>query len=379
MGCSFTINNAPIIIQSKKRKKSNFNKSFMNISILEHYKITKKHIFTLYFRMKNFYIFLLLFGFFGCYQPTKLSENMNKKIVIAHRGASGYLPEHTLEAKVMAYAMKSDYLEQDLVLSKDDIPIVIHDIYLDDVTDVAQKFPLKKRVDNRFYVIDFTFKELQQLSVVERFYPKTGKQVYPNRFPNKKGHFRLHSLQEEIELIQGLNKSTYQNIGIYPEIKNPKFHLKNGKDISKIVLDILKKYGYKTLQDRCILQCFDAKELERIRKKLHSKLFLVQLIEFQENTQNLKYFATYANGIGPWYKQIIDKKENGIWKFTTLVTEAHKLGLVVHPYTFRSDQLDEFSSFNEMLHTFLIKANVEGVFTDFPDKVVTFLSDTLVK
>ena len=115
--------------------------------------------------------------------------------MIAHRGASGYLPEHTLEAKAMAYVMNPDYIEQDLVLSKDNVPIVIHDIYLDDVTNVAETFPNRKRDDGRFYVIDFTFEEIQTLKVTERFNPKTGKQVYPNRFPQNKSSFRLHSLQ----------------------------------------------------------------------------------------------------------------------------------------------------------------------------------------
>ena len=234
---------------------------------------------------------------------------MNKKIVIAHRGASGYLPEHTLEAKAMAYAMGIDYIEQDLVLSKDDVPIVIHDIYLDDVTDVAEKFPNRKRIDNRFYVIDFTYKELKTLKVTERFNPKKGNQVYPNRYPIWKGNFKLHSLQEEIELIQGLNISTKNNIGIYPEIKAPQFHKKEGKDLSKIVLNTLTNYGYKTKKDNCILQCFDSNELERIRKEMKSELFLVQLIEFPEETEKLKHFASFADGIGPWYKQLIAKKK----------------------------------------------------------------------
>jgi len=202
----------------------------------------------------------------------------NTKIIIAHRGASGYLPEHTLAAKAMAHAMNADFIEQDLVLSKDNIPIVIHDIYLDDVTDVSGIFPDKKRNDGRFYVIDFTFDELKKLAVFERFDPKTGKQIYPNRFPKGKGSFRLHSLQEEIELIQGLNKSTGKNSGIYPEIKAPEFHKKEGKNISEIVLQILADYGYKTKKDKCILQCFDAKESIRIRKQLTSELFLVQLM-----------------------------------------------------------------------------------------------------
>jgi glycerophosphoryl diester phosphodiesterase len=298
---------------------------------------------------------------------------MDKKIVIAHRGASGYLPEHTLEAKAMAHNMNADFIEQDIVLSKDDIPIIIHDIYFDDVTNVVTKFPTRKRKDNRFYVIDFTFDELQTLQVTERFNPATGAQVYKNRFPKGKGNFKLHSLQEEIELIQGLNASTGKNIGIYPEIKEPKFHQKEGKHLTEIVLKILSDYGYKTKKDNCILQCFDANELERVRKELHSELFLVQLIESKEETKKLKHFATFADGIGPWYKQILSEKTDGKFTFTSLVSDAHKLALKVHPYTFRADALDEFSSFKEMMQTFLIDANVDGVFTDFPDLVVSFL------
>lgn len=298
---------------------------------------------------------------------------MNKKIVIAHRGASGYLPEHTMEAKAMAFNMNVDFIEQDLVLSKDNIPIVIHDIYLDDVTDVATKFSDRKREDNRYYVIDFTFEELQTLAVTERFNPKTGEQFYKNRFPKNKGNFKLHSLQQEIELIQGLNASTGKNIGIYPEIKAPEFHKKEGKKLTEIVLKILIDYGYKTKKDNCILQCFDAKELERIRVELKSELFLVQLMEFPNEAKSLKHFATYADGIGPWYKQILDKKVDEKWQFTSLVSDAHKLGLKVHPYTFRADALGTFSSFNEMMQTLLIDADVDGAFTDFPDLLVEFL------
>ncbi|QTE24049.1 glycerophosphodiester phosphodiesterase [Polaribacter cellanae] len=322
--------------------------------------------------MKSILLFLIGLLFISC-SETKKQPVMNKKVVIAHRGASGYLPEHTMEAKAMAYAMNPDFIEQDLVLSKDNVPIVIHDIYLDDVTDVATKFPSKKREDNRYYVIDFTFEELQTLAVSERFNPKTGEQFYKNRFPKGKGNFKLHSFQQEIEMIQGLNKATGKNIGIYPEIKEPEFHKKEGKNLTKIVLKILADYGYKTKKDNCILQCFDAKELERIRKELKSNLFLVQLMEFPEEAKNLKHFARYADGIGPWYKQILDKKVDGKWQFTPLVSKAHQLGLKVHPYTFRADQLDEFNSFEEMMQTLLIDANVDGAFTDFPDKLLLFL------
>ncbi|SNR13943.1 glycerophosphodiester phosphodiesterase [Tenacibaculum jejuense] len=326
--------------------------------------------------MKLFSLSLIFLILCSCKTSEKqISKTMEKKIVVAHRGASGYVPEHTMEAKAMAYAMHPDYIEQDLVLSKDNVPVVIHDIHLDEVTNVAEVFPDRKRKDERYYVIDFTFEEIQQLKVYERFDHKTGKQFYPNRFPKGKGNFRLHSFQQEIELIQGLNQSTGNHIGIYPEIKDPAFHHENGKDIVKITLEILSEYGYKTKADKCIFQCFDAKELERIRKDLKSDLFLIQLIEFPEETKNLQHFATYADGIGPWYKQIIDKKVDDKWQFTSLVEDAHKLGLKVHAYTFRADQLGDFSSFEEHVNTLLFEANIDGCFTDFPDKVIKVLEE----
>ncbi|MEN8186685.1 MAG: glycerophosphodiester phosphodiesterase [Bacteroidota bacterium] len=319
---------------------------------------------------------LIVFLIFSFTTQTNMNaqKSAGKKIVIAHRGASGYLPEHTMEAKAMAYAMDCDFIEQDLALSKDDIPIVIHDIYLDEVTDVVHKFPERKREDGRYYVMDFTFEDLKKLKVSERFDRETKEAEYPNRFPSGKSNFRLHSLQDEIELIKGLNKSTGKNIGIYPEIKNPEFHRENGKDISKIVLKILSEYGYKTKEDNCILQCFDAVELKRIRTVLKSELFLTQLIGIPGQEELIPEYATYANAIGPWAKLLISGyDDNGDIIFSDLVTNAHKAGLKVHAYTFRADQLDDFSSFEDLLENAFYKAGVDGVFTDFPDKVVEFL------
>jgi len=308
---------------------------------------------------------LFVLCFCGCNSKTnlKIMESKSTKIIIAHRGASGYLPEHTLASKAMAYAMRPDFIEQDLVLSKDNVPIVIHDIHLESVTDVASKFSDRKRADGRFYVIDFTYAELLQLNVTERFDPKTDKAIYKNRFPLRKSSFKLHSLQDEIELIQGLNKSTQNNIGIYPEIKNPKFHNKEGKDISKIVLKILSNYGYTNKNDNCILQCFDANELRRIREKLTSELFLVQLIESKSTSEKLRDIAAYANGVGPWYKKITSE----------FVKKAHDLDLKVHAYTFRADNLDKFESFDALLDYGFNTLELDGIFTDFPDKTMSFL------
>lgn len=91
------------------------------------------------------------------------------KVVIAHRGASGYLPEHSLPAKAMAYAQGADYLEQDLVMTKDNELVVLHDHYLDRVTDVAERFPDRARKDGRYYAIDFTLPEIKSLKFTEGF------------------------------------------------------------------------------------------------------------------------------------------------------------------------------------------------------------------
>lgn len=302
-------------------------------------------------------------------------NEMKEKMIIAHRGASGYLPEHTLESKALAFGMGADYIEQDLVLSKDDIPIVIHDIHLEEVTNVKEMFPERKREDGRYYVIDFTFEELLKLKVNERINRKTGKVVYPERFPSGASSFSLHSFSQEIELIQGLNKSTGKEVGIYPEIKNPGFHREEGKDISSIVLDVLQEYGYSDSSDACILQCFDRWELRRIRFELGSRLFLTQLLEERSELDDIEAYAAYANAIGPHYGLLIGGMNlKGDLTFNDAVKRAHDLGLKVHPYTYRKDSHPGFDSFEELLRVSFEQLGVDGVFTDFPDLVVNYLT-----
>ena len=150
--------------------------------------------------------------------------------------------------------------------------------------------------------------------------------------------------------------------------------MKNGKDISRIVINILTKYGYKEKSDNCILQCFDWKELNRIRNELGSELFLVQLLEDGETSIPLDRIAKYADGIGPSYLQILEGKDsNGKWIFNSLIRDAHELGLIVHAYTFRMDELGPFSTFNEMLDIGFNGMKLDGIFTDFPDKAFAFL------
>ena len=242
---------------------------------------------------------------------TTLSAQSAPPLVIAHRGASGYLPEHTLAAKAYAHALGADFIEQDLVLSKDNVPVVLHDIYVDAVTDVARRFPDRKRADGRYYALDFTVAELKQLRASERFNVRTGQRVFPKRFPADASSFQLSTFEEELQLIQGLNRSTGRVAGIYPELKQPKWHAVQGRDLSRAVLAVLTRYHYTTKADPCFLQCFELSEVRRLRKDLGWRGHLVMLIESKAKgddgtdhdqlctSAGLKEVATLADGIGP--------------------------------------------------------------------------------
>ncbi len=302
--------------------------------------------------------------------------------VIAHRGASGYLPEHTLEAKALAYGMGADYLEQDVVLTRDSVPIVMHDIHLDTVSDVAKKFPGRARSDGRYYAIDFSWEEVSQLRVTERFNPRDGKAVFEKRFPVGVGNFRIPTLAEEIQFIQGLNRSTGRNVGIYPEIKQPRFHENEGRDITAIVLDVLLEAGYRTKADACYVQCFEPPSLQRLRKEFGCQLKLIQLMDGKASqramesesslTEYLKDVATYADGVGPELKPVLSSlrfgsKTDGAGD-GAFVRVAHACGLEVHPWTCRADQLPAGQESFEKLHRVLFDLQVDAVFSDFPDQ-----------
>ena len=301
-----------------------------------------------------------------------------RPIVIAHRGASGYLPEHTLAAKSMAYTMQADYLEQDVVLTKDHVPVVLHDIHIDTVSDVAEKFPRRARADGRFYAIDFDLAELKTLNVMERIDHRTGKPVFPNRFPiSKKLGFTIPTLAEEIELVQGLNKSTGKNVGIYPEVKQPEWHRAQGADLSSAVLKVLAEFGYVEASSQVYLQCFDPRELKRIRFELQCRLKLIQLIgegqvgetdyDAMLTNDGLREIAEYAEGIGPSMRSLYDVSDYDAPITSNLVARAHRADLKVHPYTIRIDALPPGFRSMKALANFLSESRVDGAFTDFPD------------
>lgn len=309
-----------------------------------------------------------------------------RPVVIAHRGASGHLPEHTLPAKALAYAMGADYLEQDVVATRDDALVVLHDIYLDRVTDVASRYPARSRSDGRYYVRDFDLAELRRLKVHERT-DIEGSPVYPGRFSSSEETFRIQTFAEELEFVRSLQAAHGRTVGIYPEIKRPEWHRREGTDIAPEFLRVLADYGYREHSDPVYVQCFDAKELRRIRHDMDCRLKLVQLIGEDSWGESPTHFANLrtqrgldrlartVDGIGPWLQRAYRlRRGDGQIRATGLVQRAHKAGLAVHPYTFRADELPEgFGSFDELLACFVDNLAIDGLFTDFPDRALKFL------
>lgn len=313
------------------------------------------------------------------------------RVVIAHRGASGYLPEHTLPAVALAYGMDPDYIEQDVVMSKDGVPVVMHDIYLDTTTDVAQKFPDRHREDGRYYAIDFTLAELKSLNVHERTSLKTGKQVFADRFPVEYGIFKIPTFEEEIKLIRGLNKSTGRDVGIYAEIKDPAWHKKQGQDISKAVIKVMEKWGYGTRESNSFIECFDWNETKRIRNDLKYQGRLTQLLgenkwhvapdtdfDFLKSDEGVEAMSKVVDAIGPWLPQVISGlNADGRAVMTPTLIAAQRHHLAVHVYTLRADQLPKWAGdFDIALGAIFNDAGIDGVFTDFPDQVVDYLTST---
>ena len=309
-----------------------------------------------------------------------------RPVIIAHRGASGHLPEHTLQAKALAYAMGADYLEQDIVATRDDRLVVLHDIHLDRVTNVATKFPERARNDGRYYVRDFDLDELLTLTVHERT-DAQGRQAFPLRVAYVGAEFRIHTLERELALVDTLQARAGRAVGIYPEIKSPAWHREEGVDITTLVLRTLAEHGYESPGSAAYLQCFDEQEVRRIRHQLGSKLKLVQLIgedhwdaeetDFaaMRTPEGIEKLAATVDGIGPWVNQLYRiSRDDGRAIPGDLVEHAHHHGLVVHPYTFRRDALPPgFDTFEALLRFFTHDIPVDGLFTDFPDEVMRFL------
>jgi glycerophosphoryl diester phosphodiesterase len=333
-------------------------------------------------------------------------------LVVAHRGASGYIPEETVEAYAKAIEMGADAIEPDVISTKDGVLIARHDPNLAFSTDVAQhpEFAARKRtlsVDGElqegWFASDFTLAEIKTLGGISTDAER------PQQF---NGQYKIATIQEVIDMI----KKSGRNIAIYPETKNPTFHRQQGLPLEDKLLAMLAAAGWTERESPVFIQSFEPGSLKYMRSK-GSKLKMVQLIDADDvdlKTGALTYAApydkpfdwaqagdkrlfsdmvtsaglaeikTYADGIGPWKRYIVSVKGavdiNGDGKVndadtttmepTTLVADAHKAGLFVHPYTFRNEKRRLASNYKgdpALEYKQFFALGVDGVFTDFAD------------
>lgn len=185
----------------------------------------------------------------------------------------------------------------------------------------------------------------------------------------------------------GLNHSREHQAGVYIELKAPAWHTQQGHNIALAVMQVLRDTGYDKRPQEVFLQCFDPDTLKYLRSELHSQLPLVQLIADNSwgdssadyaamlTDAGLDDIADYADGIGPWLMQLYrGMDESGRPQLTDLAARAHARGLKVHPYTFRVDQLPPgIDSYEQLLEIFLRRLEVDGLFTDFPDRTLQYL------
>lgn len=303
-------------------------------------------------------------------QSEREPDNMSKFVVIAHRGASGFLPEHTKEAAVLSFMQGAHYIEQDLVATKDQQLVVLHDIHLEAVTNVEEVFSERKREDGRYYAIDFTLDELRRLRIHERQRPDR-QAVFESRYQGN-AHFTVATFAEHVELIGELNRAFDKNVGLYPEIKAAAWHQNEGVDITALVVDALNTFKLNQNDANIYVQSFEPEVLKRLREEFSVQVKLVQLIaendwanasadyDHMRSQDGLIEVAKYADAIGPYLPQLIDLNTK---QFTSLGARANALGLDVHAYTFRTDVIDK-QMLPEDAFALIKQSGIQGVFTD---------------
>jgi glycerophosphoryl diester phosphodiesterase len=278
------------------------------------------------------------------------------RILVAHRGASAYAPEHTAAAYSLAMQQGADYVEQDLQITKDGQLVCLHDLTLDRTTNAKDVFPGRSRTLTRegheltgWHVSDFTLAEIKQLDAGSWF------------DPTFKGQ-RILTFQEAIDLMKG-------KAGIYPETKAPEVYGSIGFDMEKLVMDVLVRNGLDkpgaVAKTPVVIQSFSAESLQKMKKDLGVKLTLVFLVgdpgsERWLTRDRMAEIKTFAAGIGPAKGLIARNPE--------IVTWAHQAGLTVTPYTFRSAGQPAGKTVRDEMREFLFTFGVDALFTDNPDQ-----------
>ena len=293
-------------------------------------------------------------------------------LVIAHRGASGYRPEHTLAAYQWAIDKGADFVEPDLVSTKDGHLICRHEMNIEGTTDVEEKFPDRYReVESngtqvkRWFAYDFTLAEIKTLRARERL---------DNRSHAYDGLYEIPTLQEVCELVKEVKEKTGKTIGLYPETKSPAAHKEMGLGFEDKLLEVLAGYGYTDASAPIFIQSFERDNLKYLATK--TKIRLVQLMSsYDDMTEEaLKEFKTYVYGVGPYTMMVLPASGDVLLSPTSLVEDAHGLGLKVHVWTLRVDgpnneyrNVTAFKDDPKKMYRAFIDTGIDGYFTDFPD------------
>ncbi len=277
-------------------------------------------------------------------------------LVIAHRGAPGYLPEHTAKGYDLAIRMGADYIEPDLVFTKDGHLIVRHDHYLSTTTNVADhpEFADRKTVKDGhegedWFSEDFTLAEIKTLRA---------RQAFETRSHTADDKFDILTFTEVITLAHARISLQGSQIGIYPETKLPSYFAALGYDFESALLEELSRVGWGQPGSPVFIQSFEDGILRSLRSK--TELPLIMLLESADGV-DMQDIATYADGIGP-SKALLANKDGSS---TGFIEAAHAQGLKVHPWTFRSDMLPDVFANAQAEFDFFFDLGVDGVFTDF--------------
>nr|WP_235535644.1 glycerophosphodiester phosphodiesterase [Sphingopyxis sp. Root1497] len=316
-------------------------------------------------------------------------------IVIAHRGASGERPEHTLEGYQLAIDLGADYIEPDLVLTKDGVLVARHENEISETTDVADHPEFAGRKTTKtidgtaftgWFTEDFTLAELKTLRAKERL-PQLRSTEYD-------GKYEVPTFAEILDLLAAANKGRRVPVGVYPETKHPGYFASIGLPHEATLLAMLDRYGYRGRTAPVFIQSFEVANLKAIRAR--SDLPLIQLMDGEGGPADdakttyaamatpagLKAIAAYANGIGPNKAMVIPRGALGtLGEPTTLVADAHAAGLKVHPWTFRRENyflpLADKGGINPAGHGDLgaeidayLKTGIDGLFSDNPREAV---------